>query len=210
MKYPPLKFFAGSLAIHLAAIGALSVPVSTEHGAAQLRQSGQHTQSFIQIRLAPVAKPAPNIIDKAQTARNENKRLPASGSIPDKRTLLPEETTASPAIEQPQDDFVSTGHLTRLPAPIGSIELSDLLLNPMGYIGELELGVLIDIDGHVIDVISSTDSPAAQEFAQRVADRFRQTRFSPGEINGRPVRSRLDAVVVSEGLSPETQHDAGH
>lgn len=58
---------------------------------------------------------------------------------------------------------------------------------------------MIDMDGTVANIRIPAQSGDAEIFAAHVAERFRLARFSPGEIDGRPVRSEMKIKIVSEG-----------
>ena len=60
--------------------------------------------------------------------------------------------------------------------------------------------ILVNEAGIVIDVIPVIGSESARAFVERVAQRFKSTRFTPGEINGKAVKSQVRITVVSENL----------
>ena len=97
--------------------------------------------------------------------------------------------------------YFPAGRLTRLPDPITDIDLNITSIDEVALEGEIELTILIDIDGIVVDVSTSVDQGSARVFADRVATCFRSTRFTPGEINGKAVRSQLKIKIVSEPSS---------
>jgi len=88
--------------------------------------------------------------------------------------------------------------LTRLPTPLTDIDLNATEIDEVALEGEIELTLLIDADGTVTDILTSVDQDNARIFADRVAARFQNARYSPGEINGTAVRSQLRIKIVSE------------
>jgi hypothetical protein len=107
----------------------------------------------------------------------------------------------TPAMATAQDYFPA-GHLTRLPAPLSEIDLDIPAVNNIGITGKIDLIILIDANGIVADVISLANAEHLRAFSDRVASRFKNTRFAPGEIDGVAVKSQLQITVVSEKLSP--------
>lgn len=95
-------------------------------------------------------------------------------------------------------DYLSTGQLTRLPTPLANIDLNVAEISDLAFIGETQITLLIDEKGVVTDVRSATETEDARRFIERVAERFRNAQFRPGEINGKAVKSRLKIAVVSE------------
>lgn len=100
----------------------------------------------------------------------------------------------------PSNDYLSSGKLTQQPSPVTPIDLNIAEISGIAFSGSVDLTILIDVDGAVVDVIPSSEAENAGEFIERVVERFRSARFTPGEINGRPVRSQVRVTVVSEEL----------
>lgn len=115
--------------------------------------------------------------------------------------MKPKET---PAVARPLPQaarvqgFVPAGRLTRRPSPVGIVDLDVAAIDEVAVGGEVELTVFVDEDGSVVDVSATTQDERAQVFADRVAARFRFARFTPGEVDGIPVRSEWHVAVVSE------------
>jgi len=97
-------------------------------------------------------------------------------------------------------DYVIAGRLTRLPVPITDIDLNVAGINDSDVTGKVELTVLVDGAGAVVDVIPAIEMESARAFAERIAARFRIARFKPGEINGKAVNAQLRITVVSESI----------
>lgn len=107
---------------------------------------------------------------------------------------------ANAGIASSSHDFIATGLLTRMPVPITNIDLDVAEVKDVVATGAVSLAILIDADGSVIDVVSMNADSSLKHFADRVAEVFRRARFSPGEINGKAVKTRLEINVVSEPL----------
>ncbi|TFW09376.1 hypothetical protein E4K72_06330 [Oxalobacteraceae bacterium OM1] len=124
---------------------------------------------------------------------------PAPQPSPAAETTPPAASVTPPVPEQIFGHYTE-GKLTKLPAPITDIDLNIPAINGLQYTGRADLTVLIDTDGRVLDVLIASETDSVNAFADRVAARFREARFAPGEIDGVPVKSALHAVVVSESL----------
>ena len=98
--------------------------------------------------------------------------------------------------------YHSSGLLTKLPVPLTDVDLNVAPLNTHDASGKVELTLFVDTSGHVADVIATGDT-AVQPFALLVGEHFRKVRFSPGEIHGRRVKSKITIVVNSEPLPPQ-------
>ncbi|MDQ9169781.1 energy transducer TonB [Oxalobacteraceae bacterium R-40] len=103
-------------------------------------------------------------------------------------------------ISEPHQEYVTTGKLTRLPAPIAEIDLDVDEVKEVAVAGSVRLRILINADGTVAEVLSADDDEALRVFSERVAGIFKRTRFTPGEINGRAVKAQLEINVVSEDM----------
>jgi hypothetical protein len=97
--------------------------------------------------------------------------------------------------------FFPATQLTRLPFPITEIDLNADNIDEVAVGGQIELSILIDEAGRVVDVSVREGGAESPVFAERVARRFFDSKFSPGEINGQRVRSQLLISVISEPRS---------
>lgn len=104
------------------------------------------------------------------------------------------ETIAAP-------DYFPAGRLTRLPVPLVDIDLDIPEIKEAAFSGQMELSVLIDENGIVIDVLGAIETDMVRTFSDLVTERFKNARFVPGEIDGKAVKSQLQITVVSENLS---------
>lgn len=146
------------------------------------------TEPEFSLEKIPVQEPAQTI------ERADNHAAPASPSETNEI-----DTSAGLASDTMADqDYLPAGRLTRLPAPLSHVDLNVAAINQIAFAGKIELTVLIDASGRVADVISSIESEEGRAFAEHVAARFKSSRFSPGEVNGKAVKSQLQITVVSE------------
>lgn len=105
----------------------------------------------------------------------------------------------------PVQDYVPTARLTRLPAPLTEIDLSAPAISGLGFYGEIQIAVLIDTQGMVVDVTGLDNVAVPPGFLQQIAVRFKGARFRPGEIDGRAVNARITIKVVSENVDIDEQ-----
>lgn len=194
MKSEVAKFSICSLCLHFAVISLFSHVRPFEYGSARINQRAQST---VAVRLVP---------------GDEKSRLPAVQEPQEQEAAIAHENPGPqptvPAIEEartsetesaaPIDEFLSSGQLTQRPTPLSQIDLNIDEISEIPFSGTIDLTIRIDIDGSVVDVTASTDAKDADEFIEQVSARFKKARFTPGEINGRPVRSQLRVTVFSE------------
>jgi len=109
-----------------------------------------------------------------------------------------------PTEAQPDDidahTYYSARQLSRTPFPLSNIDLDVLAIDEVAFAGAIELTILVEADGTVARVSSKVDRDDVRTYVDRVAARFQRTQFSPGEIDGRAVRSKLHITVVSDPL----------
>ncbi len=98
------------------------------------------------------------------------------------------------------NSYLTAGRLTRLPVPVADIDLNVAGINDIADVGKIEMTILVNEIGIVVDVIPAIELDSAHAFAERIAQRFKDARFIPGEINGKVVKSQLHITVVSENL----------
>lgn len=140
---------------------------------------------------------------------NHPTKLPAPEEIKpsDMATpTVPLKHAAGVAAPAAQLTYVSPGMLTRLPAPITDIDLSTADVTESGFEGKLDLTILIDTDGNVVDVTTANGREFPSSFLEAVSARFKRARFSPGEVDGKAVNSQLRIMVVSERPAASSEH----
>lgn len=153
----------------------------------------------------------PKVLTVSFDAR-ENPDLELASQLPGTKALVADqETTAATneVIESAEqvpkvldrDIYFATGQLTRLPFPLTDIDLNETAIDEVALSTVIELTILVDVYGTVADVVTTIGHDSARIFADRVAAHFYSARFSPGEIDGKAVRSKLQVTVVSEPLS---------
>lgn len=190
-----LKFLLASLCMHLAVSWLLLRPGSFEHGVAQ---GGWDRVPALTVSLLA----ADNRQVTAESVGRSTEQTYSDDSPPAPKpspALMPMNSLEVLKSHTAQDYVsVSTGRLTRLPSPLGDIDLDVAEISGLGYAGQARLTILINADGSVVDVLGESDAGDAHEFVKRVAARFRSTRFMPGEIDGVAVNSQMQITVVSE------------
>lgn len=90
--------------------------------------------------------------------------------------------------------------LDKRPRPLYDIDLNTPELDAVAEDGKVELTALVDAEGHVDDVEISRVAMASDPPLLRrlLAERFRNARFSPGEVKGRAVATAIPITVVIE------------
>jgi hypothetical protein len=189
------KFFLSSICIHFALFWLLWQNGTVEYGAASSGKMSRSKSDVLTARL---------ILDENLPVRVIHQTL--NEIAPSTKTELPIQFSESANISEvaPQavtyHDYLTVGNLTRLPEPITEIDLDVAGINDILISGKVELTVLINEAGMVVDVIPEVEVESEREFAEIVAQHFRSAHFTPGEINGRAVNSQLKITVVSEVL----------
>lgn len=185
-----------SLLLHVAVLWFLVGIESLEYGPLISTHGTKGVPLVLTARLVAEDSPAPEIAP----ALNET---PATAEFSEETDLKSETVNASSQnsqISSPQYYFAS-GQLTRLPSPLTDVDLNEESIDAIAVKGVVELTIWVEVDGTVANVSSFVENENARQFANRIADRFLRTRFSPGEIDGKTVRSELKITVVSEPIA---------
>lgn len=119
--------------------------------------------------------------------------LPAPGEAPPLRPPSADERQASPSPRTGLDilpaaapEFYTTDQLSKRPQPLVPAELDTPETTQLAVSGSLVLTLWIDPRGAVADVrVERSDLP--EVFGQAAMAGFRNSRFTPGERDGRPV-----------------------
>lgn len=217
----------GSVALHL---GLLSIGPAGSPGTAGMGAAASvNRTSSVQVRTAP--SPAPTAL-AASTAPSDTTQpttasesapasAPASASAPPSRAAAPALTAVADGLDLEQLPPTGAGPvdaadqaywprslLTRPPTPQQSIDLLYPALAPNGRFRAV-LTLFIDEQGVVqrvrIDEADDSGLPPVLEDAARQT--FLRSSFTPGEIDGRPIRSRLRIEVeyATESLQDSPQ-----
>lgn len=198
MNARSIKFSLCSLGIHCALFWLIGQEVM-EHGVARGMKSMMPERPMLTARLVvdeksvtpmPVHALAGTNPAAAPVSPVEIKKI-RNSSLAER---VPE--TASPNT----GNYSAVGRLTRLPEPVVDIDLNVAGINDIADAGKIEMTILVNEAGIVIDVIPVIGSESARAFVERVAQRFKSTRFTPGEINGKAVKSQVRITVVSENF----------
>jgi hypothetical protein len=102
----------------------------------------------------------------------------------------------------PAPTYYTTDQLTKRPRPTAEADLDTPEIRPIFASGTIILKLWINELGDVIAVdVEKTDLP--EIFSRTAAAAFRNLRFVPGEINGRPVGSMMRIeVTYDDGRKP--------
>lgn len=174
--------------------GVLQVAIVQEQTLARPSQPvAEPTDQSLETSQAAVTIGAEAMTNKARAAETSTNALAQQQSI----DPPPNPTNRGLTLQ----DYLHSGQLTRLPVPAEEINLNVPEIEESPVIGLVDLTILIEANGDVSHVISFPQNDGLRRFAQQVADIFQRARFTPGEINGQPVRSQLQITVVSESSS---------
>ena len=174
-------FVLATVCLHAGLVFALSDPARFE--------PPRLGTSLVSVRLLAVA-------DGAVTAQPSTGGAFGPTSEPPPPAAMPMAREARPATQP--DNWMPSGRLTRLPVPLDPLDLDQSDAQTSGFHGRIELTLLVDRHGRVVQAFTDDRGPGAREFAERIAIRFRQARFTPGEVDGVAVNAMLKIAVVSE------------
>lgn len=213
----------GSVALHL---GLLSIDPAGSPGSAGLGAgAGVDRPASVQVRPAPVSTATALVRSTAPpgaaTQPTASESAPASASAPPSPAAAPALTAVADDLDLEQLPPTGAGPvdaadqaywprslLTRPPTPQQSIDLLYPALAPSGRFRAV-LTLFIDEQGVVqrvrIDEADDSGLPPVLEDAARQT--FLRSSFTPGEIDGRPIRSRLRIEVeyATESLQDNPQ-----
>jgi hypothetical protein len=203
-------FVMGSLLLHAGLYAWFGQGEFLQAGHAANRQTVTNQQNTLPVlQVAMIPEPtAPKVDEPGPTAPEPLPLVtgqPVAGLAPSAATMSRPDGLG-PLREATIDldqEYWPAGSLTRLPAPIDDIDLDSEGIPHLGFFGATILTILLDMQGQVENVIFTDVSDEARDFAERVAQRFKEARFRPGEIDGRPVKSRLAVTVVRENLNDD-------
>ncbi len=197
-----------ALAVHVAALTLTTATARPQAGSEGSRAPSAATLRFV---VASVAAPAPaparpaivapEVPDRPLARRAVNEAEPALAPAPVFATENPEAAApaAAPGVASTEGPGVPLDYLPRallsvVPQPLASIDIAF----PPAVQGSVNLGtelaLFIDEAGTVRHVrIDGAPLPPALEEAARSA--FLNARFTPGELNGAPVRSLIRVAI---------------
>lgn len=219
----------GSVALHL---GLLTVSTAGPPGSGGIGQgAGLDRTASVQVRAVPLSAPtaptpltastAPSDATQPKASESAPASAPASASAPPLPATAPAVTAVADGLDPEQWPPTGAGPvdaadqaywprnlLTRPPTPQQSIDLLYPALAPSGRFRAV-LTLFIDEQGVVqrvrIDEADDSGLPPILEDAARQT--FLRSTFTPGEIDGRPIRSRLRIEVeyATESLQDSPQ-----
>lgn len=171
-----------SVLIHLA-FGFL--PLSDEQRPAPWRPSSGRTELEATLRYV-------------DTAASQDKR-----GLDHARQAAPPTASRGPVLFPVLDEpYYPSAQLTKRPQPTAGIDLEGPGLRPVVASGTIVLRLWIDARGTVVDAEpEATEMPPA--FAAAAILAFKQARFIPGELHGRPVGTVMRVEIrYEDGRSP--------
>ena len=113
----------------------------------------------------------------------------------------PDAKPATDIVDRPGgSQYKALGQLTKLPQPIGEIDLNAPEITNQARQTNISLLLSVNSSGLVDDVkVVSVDSGnEREEWISHIVARFRQSRFIPGEIDGKPVSTEFPITVIVE------------
>ncbi|MBD9666161.1 energy transducer TonB [Variovorax sp. VRV01] len=187
-----------SVALHVAALSARISPAAPKWAAGDVIGSAA---SSMQVRTVPLLLPSTSPLPVREPLRptealHTSDRAPASTEEPSTNTS-PAAPAPSAAVEDNSDSFVPRNQLSTPPVAKTAIVLEP----PPGEIAAGRvvgiLSLFIDEQGRVqrVDAEESRLPPA---FEQAAREAFMAAEFSPGEVDGRAVKSRQRVEVIFE------------
>ena len=187
------KFFLCSIFIHLITLKLLGAVDLIEYGSAQNMRSSVAYSSVLAATI--VASPLPLKQVVAQSIEKQK-------DIVEPKIAMAV-TQGEGALEivsenEPLQGYVPVGNLTNPPFPLGDIDLNVSEIDEVAVDGKMELTLYIDEVGTVVEVVMSAGVVESSVFVERVAKRFYNTQFSPGEIQGKRVKSKFTVTIISE------------
>lgn len=189
-----------SLLLHLAVLWFLGLSGSIEFGVAEKLQKAGLTPSVLAVRFLVADSWTPQATQQStETAALAAVQVQETPVATDEALMSPEQSTKG---VNRQEEYLPSGRLTRLPVPLDDIDLNVTAIDEVALEGVIELTILVEADGTVTHVSTMVDHDSVRQYADRVAARFQNARFSPGEIDGKAVRSKVQITVVSEPLAP--------
>ena len=101
-------------------------------------------------------------------------------------------------LPQPATTYYTTDQLTEPARPVSPPELVAPESGPSYASGTVTLDLWISELGNVVSVnVEKTDLP--ESYTNMAVEAFRKLRFTPGEIDGRPVPARIRIEVIYDG-----------
>jgi hypothetical protein len=204
MKFTPLKFILLSLGIHVLGFLVISEHPIFEKTAAIADVYPEQEKRIMYAGIFPENKIHEPDDVPGEVKGNESLVHPANDSAA-KTAAHPLLNAGKPAQEDAEaevkiQDYFKAGKLTLLPSPITNIDLDVAEIKEVAVPGMVRLIILIDADGMVTQVISTSEDEASRVFSERVTEIFKRARFSPGEVNGMAVKAQLEIDIVSETI----------
>jgi hypothetical protein len=207
MSLPRVGFCVFSVCLHVAALPLLWQHTSFMRGAASAGTGLDRAPAVLRVAMVSndmTRQPIAPTMTHRKDAAKEPQPIPVLAAAYSFAGAAPSiQAAADPVFEQGPvaaipDGYSPQGRLTRLPAPVADIDLDVPELSNSGIAGTIDMTLFINANGTVANVLASVTEDQMHAFAQLVAERFKNSRFLPGEIDGKAVNSMLKITVVSE------------
>ncbi|MEY2876057.1 MAG: hypothetical protein RLZZ373_3428 [Pseudomonadota bacterium] len=192
---------SGSVALHVGMLLSGELPASMPTHSRQVRGQPSGMQVRMHAEPAPRTASAARVVPPATPVRPvqpawDPETLPPTGAGPATAAQTPAAVPQDGPAGDPDATYLSRSQLTRAPAPQQSIDLLYPELAPSGRFRAV-VTLFIDDRGVVqrvrIDEADDSGLPPLLEDATRQT--FLRSAFAPGEVDGRPTRSRLRIEV---------------
>lgn len=89
--------------------------------------------------------------------------------------------------------------LTRRPTPLNDINLDNAGISNSSAPTRIPLLIYINATGIVTEVLPVEVQSIDPNYLAQISILFKNTRFTPGEVNGRQVNSQMRIVLINEG-----------
>jgi protein TonB len=106
-------------------------------------------------------------------------------------------------MDRGSDDFFPSELLSQPQVPLSGITLKLAPGAPPNDSYVVRLTLLIDEAGYVLHLIPQFDSSVPPQYVQAAVEAFSNARFTPGLLDGQPVRTRMKLEVTFDGPASE-------
>jgi hypothetical protein len=183
---------AASVLLHVFLFVALAnrFPVFSLGSEESLRTHTHAVILTIPRKISLISDEPGNLIDPQTLAQPKTEDVKVSDMVP----------VANNVERQGGGQYKAIGLLTRLPQPIGEIDLNSPEITDQARQAQITLLLSLNSSGLVDDVkvVSSDGASANEPWMARIVARFRQSRFIPGEVDGLPVSTEFPVKIVVE------------
>lgn len=150
----------------------------------------------LQVHLVAGTHSAEATEDQAHHRDEDKKSTPTNQKREANEPSPPQPFAIMPIFGEPE--YVPSSRLSVQPAPLTEISVPYPDNQPGIDTRKVVLTLFIDETG-VVDEIDLDDEGAPEEFGKEAAAAFKKARFSPGQMSGYPVKSRIRIEVTFDG-----------